>query len=117
LDAQGGYIDDWSFYGYGEKSAIEIKCSNCKQAVPDNKNARWSIIDKDFYVLEKYKRHKCDKGPYPTMVTQNEQTPYTVIGSLTNPQWAPRCITWQRLIQKKEDAKIGNSSHKLVYRM
>ena len=105
LGRPGGYIDDWSFYGYGEKSVMKIKCNTCKQAVPDNKNARWSIIDKDFYVLEKYKRHKCDKGSNASMVPQNEQTPYTNINSLKNPQWAQRYITWQRLIRKKEDTK------------
>ena len=103
LGRPGGYIDDWSFYGYGEKSVMEIECNNCKQAVPDNENSRWSIIDKGFYVLEKYKRHKCNKGSSAHMVPQNKQIPCTHRGSLKKPQWAQRCITWQRLIRKKED--------------
>jgi hypothetical protein len=37
------------------------------------------------------------------MVPQNKQIPCTHRGSLKKPQWAQRCITWQRLIGKKED--------------
>lgn len=59
--------DELTFYGFGERQVMQVKCSHCEAPLPDDKAAGWAIFDPNSYVERKTPVHSCSgRGRYYT---------------------------------------------------
>ncbi|KAF2236896.1 hypothetical protein EV356DRAFT_565023 [Viridothelium virens] len=57
--SKAAVIDELTFYGFGERRVVQLKCSHCKKPLPDDDAARWATLDPNSYVRKKAPAHLC----------------------------------------------------------